>query len=152
MQQAIQHIDHVAILVKEENARHYADRVSDVLGISFEEPVVNDDNGVLVIISWDAGLEIMAPTRQEGPYWERIQRSGEGTVSIVFGVADMDLAMQRARDNGAEVAYEAKLNGSESWLKRFSTFREARLARLADDLSCSFTLSEIVPVTEPAQA
>jgi catechol 2,3-dioxygenase-like lactoylglutathione lyase family enzyme len=146
MQQAVQRIDHVAIIVKEENARRYADRLSAILGISFEEPFVNDDYGLLIIISWDAGLEIMAPTRQQGAYWDRLQRYGEGTAAIVFGVANMDEAIKRARENGATIPYEAKLNGNEPWLTRFSSFREARLSAFDENLSCSFTLSEIVPI------
>jgi predicted enzyme related to lactoylglutathione lyase len=147
MQQSIQRVDHVAIIVKEENARFYAGRLGAILGIRFEEPVINDEHGVLIIISWDAGLEIIAPTRQQGGYWDRIQRYGEGSAAIVFGVADMDEAIERARANGATVPYEARLNGSEPWLARFSSFREARLSELGENLSCSFTLSEIVPIS-----
>jgi 4-hydroxyphenylpyruvate dioxygenase-like putative hemolysin len=147
MQQSIQRVDHVAIIVKEENARCYAGRLSAVLGIRFEEPLINDEHGVLIIISWDAGLEIIAPTRQQGAYWERLQRYGEGSAAIVFGVANMDEAIERARANGATVPFEARLNGTEPWLARFSSFREARLSELGENLSCSFTLSEIVPIS-----
>lgn len=148
MPQSVQRIDHVAIVVKEENAHKLADRLSAALGITFAEPLVNEAHGLLIIVSWEAGLEVMAPTREEGLYWERIQRYGEGTVSIVFGVADLDDGAQRARDNGVEVMAEAKLNGNEPWLDRFSTFREARLGPLGLDLACFLTLSEIVPVPD----
>jgi Glyoxalase/Bleomycin resistance protein/Dioxygenase superfamily len=150
MQQSIQRIDHVAIIVKQENAYKLADRLSAALGITFSEPLVNEAYGLLIIVSWDAGLEVMAPTREEGPYWERIQRHGEGAVSIVFGVADMDDGARRARESGVEVSPEAKLNGNEPWLERFSTFREARLGTFGLDLACSLTLSEIVPAAESA--
>jgi hypothetical protein len=146
MQQSIQRIDHVAIVVKQENAHKLADRLSAALAITFSEPVVNEAYGLMIIVSWDAGLEVMAPTREEGPYWERIQRHGEGTVSIIFGVADMDAGIQRARDSGVDVSSEVTLNGDEPWLEQFSTFREARLGTFGLDLACSFTLSEIVPV------
>jgi glyoxalase/bleomycin resistance protein/dioxygenase superfamily protein len=148
VQQSIQRIDHVAIIVKHENAHQLAERLSAALGITFSEPVVNEDYGLMIIVSWDAGLEVMAPTREEGPYWERIQRHGEGTVSIIFGVADLDDGVQRARDNGVEVSSEVRLNGNEPWLERFSTFREARLGTFGLDLACTLTLSEIVPVGE----
>jgi hypothetical protein len=151
MQQSIQRVDHVAIIVKEENARFYADRLGAILGISFEEPLVNDEYGVLIIISWDAGLEIIAPTRQQGGYWDRLQRHGEGSAVIVFGVANMDEAIERAQANGATIPFEARLNGTEPWLARFSSFREARLSELGENLSCSFTLSEIVPVQSPSE-
>jgi hypothetical protein len=145
MQQAIQHVDHVVILVRQENLRTYAERLSTILGISFDEPIVSA-SGTLVTFCWDAGLEIIAPTREEGVYWERLQRFGEGTVSIVFGVADLDEGIKRAQANGAPVFREAKVNGDEPWLTRFSTFREAGLSAFSDELSCSFVLSEIVEV------
>jgi hypothetical protein len=151
MQQSIQRVDHVAILVKEENARFYASRLSAILGIRFEEPLVNDEYGVLIIVSWDAGLEIIAPIREQGGYWDRLQRYGEGSAAIVFGVANMDEAIERAGANGATVPFEARLNGTEPWLARFSSFREARLSELGENLSCSFSLSEIVPVQVPSE-
>jgi hypothetical protein len=122
--------------------------MSAALEITFAEPLVNEANGLLIIVSWDASLEVMAPAREEGPYWERIQRHGEGTVSIIFGVADLDDGAQRARDNGVEVLPEAKLNGDEPWLDRFSTFREARLGTFGLDLACFLTLSEIMPTAQ----
>jgi hypothetical protein len=148
MQQSIQRIDHVAIVVKQEHAYTLADRLSAALGITFSEPLVNEAYGLLIIVSWEAGLEVMAPTREEGPYWDRIQRYGEGTVSIIFGVADLDDGAQRARDNGVEVLPEAKLNGDEPWLTQFSKFREVRLGTFGLDLACFLTLSEIVPVEQ----
>lgn len=148
VQQAIQRIDHVVILVRQENALSYADRLSTVLGIAFEEPFVTGSKGTLVIVSWDAGIEIIAPTRPEGPHWERLQRFGEGCVSILFGVADLDDGMARATANGATVAYEATLSGEEAWLKRFSRFREASLNVFDTDVACVFGLSEIVPRTD----
>jgi hypothetical protein len=60
----------------------------------------------------------------------------------------MDDGAQRARDNGVEVSSEVTLNGNEPWLERFSTFREAPLGTLGLDLACTFTLSEIVPVSD----
>jgi hypothetical protein len=143
MQQAIQHVDHVVILVKRENLGTYADRLGKILGISFDEPIISP-SGTLVTFCWDAGLEIIAPTREEGVYWDRLQRFGEGSVSIVFGVANLDEGIKRAAANGAPVFRGAKVNGDEPWLKRFSTFREAGLSAFSDELSCSFVLSEIV--------
>ncbi len=145
MQQSIQRIDHIVIIVKEETAHPLADLLGRVLGIPWNEPQVNEATGALIIVSWDAGLEIIAPIREEGPYWERIQRFGEGSVSIVFGVPDLDKGMERAKANGLDIAFLAQLNGDEPWLSRFSKFREARLASLGENLSLSFSLSEIVP-------
>jgi predicted enzyme related to lactoylglutathione lyase len=144
MQQAIQRIDHIVILVKPENLPAYADRLGGVLGITFDEPIVSA-SGTMVTFCWDAGLEIIAPTREEGLYWERLQRFGEGTVTIIFGVADMEEGKRRVEANGGSMGHEAKMKGDEEFLKRFSSFREARLNVFGDDFACLFGLSEIVP-------
>jgi len=144
MEQAIQRVDHVVILVKPENLRNYVERLNGILGITFDEPMVSL-SGTMVAFCWDAGLEIIAPTREEGPYWERLQRFGEGSVNIIFGVADLDEGMHRAEANGGSIAYEAKVKGDEPFLKRFSKFREAKVNAFDDNFGCSFGISEIVP-------
>jgi len=145
-QQAINHIDHVGIIVHPENVDRYITLLSDVLGITFDEPIVNEDIGVIAVLSWGSGFEIMAPLRREGPHWDKLQRFGEGTCTIIFGVADLDSAVQRARANGADLAWEVKLGGDEPWLRRFKLFREARLNAFDDNFACTLTLSQIEPV------
>jgi predicted enzyme related to lactoylglutathione lyase len=145
MQQSIQRIDHAVILVKPENLRGYAERLGGILGITFDEPIVSA-SGTMVTFCWDAGLEIIAPTREEGAYWERLQRFGEGSVNIIFGVADLDDAMRRAEANGGPIGYEAKVRGDEPFLTRFSKFREAKVNAFADDFGCQIGICEIVPV------
>ena len=145
--QAINHIDHVGIIVYRENLPKYVQRLSDLLGIEFDEPIVNEVAGCIAALSWGSGFEIMAPIRHEGRFWDRLQRFGEGTCTIVFGVPDLDAAIERARSHGAEVDFEAKLEGDEPWLARFSTFRETRLHAFEDGkFNATLTLSEIVPV------
>jgi hypothetical protein len=145
MEQAIQRIDHVAILVKQENLRSYVDRLSGILGITFDEPMISL-SGMMVSFCWDAGLEVIAPTREEGAYWERLQRFGEGSVNIIFGVADLDEGMQRAVDNGGTLGREAQVKDDAAFLKRFSKFREVGVNAFGDELGCHFGLSEIVPI------
>jgi len=144
--QAINHIDHVGIIVYPENVDKYVNLLSNVLGITFDEPIVNGDLGVIAVLSWGSGFEIMAPLRKEGPHWDKLQRFGEGTCTIVFGVDDIDAAIQRAKANGVDLAWEVKLGGDEPWLRRFITFREARLNAFDDSFACTLTVSQIEPV------
>ena len=143
--QAVNHIDHVGIIVYRENLPKYVQRLSDLLGVEFDEPIVNEGAGCIAALSWGSGFEIMAPIRNEGRYWDRLQRFGEGTCTIIFGVPDIDAAIKRARSQGAEVDFVAKLEGDEPWLTRFSSFREARLNAFDDGFSATLSLSEIVP-------
>jgi 4-hydroxyphenylpyruvate dioxygenase-like putative hemolysin len=145
MEQAIQKIDHVAIIVFRENLDAYVQKFSAALGITFDEPAIVESTGVIAALSWDSGLEILAPLKNEGRYWDRLQKYGEGSTIIVFGVKDMDAAQQRARDAGVEVGFEVKLGGTEPWFDRFSTFKEARINMFDSDLCVSMALSQIEP-------
>lgn len=146
LQQAVNRIDHIAILVRKENLYAYRDRMSAVLGISWDEEVPNEGAGVTVLPSWDSGLELIAPLREEGRIWDRIQKFGEGSVTIVFGTPDIDAAIDRATDNGADFMFHIQTSGDEPWLKRFSKFREAKIDMFPEDFGATVTLSEIVPV------
>ncbi|MFD8339328.1 VOC family protein [Streptomyces solisilvae] len=144
--QAINHIDHVGIIVHRDNVQKYTDLFTQVLGITFDEPIVNHDAGVIAVLSWGSGFELMAPLRDEGPYYERLQKFGEGTCTIIFGVPDIDAAIERAGREGAPLDFEVELEGDEPWLARFKQFREARLKAFDDDFALSLTLSQIEPV------
>lgn len=145
MEQAIQKIDHVAIVVRRENIGRYVERLSAALGITFDKPAIVESTGVEAALAWDAGLEVLAPLTEEGRYWERIQKYGEGSTIIVFGVADMDAAKDRARAAGVEVGMDVKLGGTEPWFDRFSTFKESRLDMFEGGLCVSMALSQIKP-------
>jgi hypothetical protein len=145
MEQSIQKVDHVAIIVYRENIQKYVDRLSAALGVKFDKSTIVESTGVEAALAWDAGLEILAPLREEGRFWERLQKYGEGCTIIVFGVKDMDAAQQRARDAGVTVGPEVTLDGSEEWYDRFSFFREAGLAMFDPPLPVSVGLSQIEP-------
>lgn len=145
MQQAINRLDHLAILVRYENFERYKQRFSDVLGIAWDEEVVNESAGVIAVPSWDSGLELIAPMQQSGRYWDRIQRFGEGSVTIVFGVADIDAAIARAEHHNAPLRFHIELAGDEPWLNRFKLFREAKIDMFEEEFAATLTLSQIEP-------
>ena len=144
--QAINHVNLVGVVVHLANVQKYVDLFSRVLGVTFDELIVNQEGGRVAAVSWDAGLEVIAPLHEEGSYWDRLQKFGEGTCTIVFGVPDIDDAISRAGAAGAPLDFEVQLNGDEPWLSRFKHFREARLKAFDDDFALSLTLSQIEPV------
>jgi hypothetical protein len=135
-------VDHVLITVSYPNFADCIDKLSRALGVVFEPPIIRADFGVISAISLESGLEVLAPTREEGPFWERIQRRGEGHVSIIFGVDNFDEARKRATEAGVAVGAEIGLLGDEPWGKYFSVFREARLAPVC---GATIILGEIEP-------
>jgi hypothetical protein len=151
MQQAIDRVDHVGILVHRANLDTYVERLSRVLNISFGDPVDIVHAGAIAVHSWDAGLEFLAPKEDEGPFWDRLQAKGEGTVVVIFGVRDIEESAGVAALNGAPVEYELPLTGDEPWRPRFETFREMKLTNMfGDDFGAWFALSQIEPIASPA--
>jgi predicted enzyme related to lactoylglutathione lyase len=145
MQQQINRLDHLAILVKYENFEKYKKKFSDVLGVVWDEEVTNESAGVIAVPSWDSGLELIAPMQNSGRYWDRIQRFGEGSVTIIFGVEDIDAAVKRAEDNGAPLRFHIEMQGTEPWLNRFKVFRESKIDMFEEEFSATVTLSQIEP-------
>jgi hypothetical protein len=151
--QAKQRIDHLAIIVRPENLELYVQKLSQLLNVTFDDVVRAEDAGVAAALSWDSGLEIVAPLRQEGRYWERLQRFGEGCTVLIFGVDDMDEAVARANAMGVS-SREWRFDPSFPWLRRFKSFREAKLEAFPPEFAMELTLSEIVPrdANTPADA
>ncbi|GAY22178.1 VOC family protein [Sphingobium fuliginis] len=144
LQQAKQRIDHLAIIVRSENFEAYVEKFSKILGVSFEDSIYAEDAGVRAALSWDSGLEIIAPLREEGRYWDRIQRFGEGCTVLVFGVDDIDEATARANNMGIATR-EWRFDPSYPWLRRFRSFRETKVEAFPPDFVMELTFSEIVP-------
>lgn len=144
LHQAKQRVDHLAIIVHPENLDAYVEKLSKLLGVTFDDSILAEDAGVRAALSWDSGLEIVAPLRKEGRYWERLQRFGEGCTVLVFGVDDIDEAMVRANQMGIETR-EWRFNPKFPWLKRFRLFREAKVEAFPPEFVMGLTFSEIVP-------
>lgn len=147
LDQARQRIDHLAIIVRPENLDAYVEKFSKLLGVSFDDSIYAEDAGVRAALSWDSGLEIVAPLRQEGRYWERLQRFGEGCTVLVFGVEDIDTAAERANEMGIETR-EWRFDPKYPWLRRFRSFREVKVEAFPPEFAMELTFSEIVPRRE----
>ncbi|GAY22198.1 VOC family protein [Sphingobium fuliginis] len=147
LHQAKQRIDHLAIIVRPENLDAYVEKFSKLLGVTFADSIHAEDAGVRAALSWDSGLEIVAPLRPEGRYYERLQRFGEGCTVLVFGVENIDDAAARANGMGIETR-EWRFDPSFPWLKRFRSFREVKVEAFPPEFAMELTFSEIVPRAE----
>jgi hypothetical protein len=112
------------------------------------------DLGISVIMSWDAGVEIIAPTavpgELTGSLWDLLAAQGPSVQALVFEVDDLDLAVKRAVDTGATVIYSELIEpdvlaGRMEWpLDRQRI--QVRQALLNDYLGMSICLQESRPV------
>src|SRR5690606_24107721 len=90
MKKFFDHVDHVAWICHAENLEANVSKLSALCRVDFGEPSVRDDIGLTIYLSWEAGLEIVAPHPQRTPYngllHDRLAQRGEGMWGVVFGV------------------------------------------------------------------
>jgi hypothetical protein len=125
-------ISHVAALVRPENLEATVAKLSVALQTSFYEPYVQPELGARIAVSWDAGIELVAPLSMEagGAIAERIQRSGEGWTSVMFNVPDLQETCARLKHLGYEPTFRnSGLTGIEPWVDRFDLIDEATFDR-----------------------
>jgi hypothetical protein len=112
-----------------------------------------DDLGIHLLMSWDAGVEIVAPTEQPGSLTSVLngflEAKGEGIFSTVYEVDDLDAAVQQAVAAGATVAFEDVIEADTlaerlGWPSGRQSYR-LRQAVLAEHLGTTVCLQESRP-------
>jgi methylmalonyl-CoA/ethylmalonyl-CoA epimerase len=78
---------------------------SGLLGATFhDQSTPAEPYGLRCAISWDAGIELVAPLPGRSSFAEKhIAKHGEGLMGVVFAVDDVDEARQRAEKMGIGV-------------------------------------------------
>lgn len=106
MQKLVNHVDHVAWLSRPENLDAHVAHLEQITGatlVRFDRL----DMGFSMRISWEAGLEIVAPMVERTDFnqwlWSELETKGEGVTSVVFGVKDLDAHKARFEKLGIPV-------------------------------------------------
>jgi hypothetical protein len=141
LKQNIRRIDHIAVLISAANFESCVGRLTRLLEADFVR-AERSDLGLLIALDWDAGVEILAPTGPQSPLWNRLQEKGEGQVTIVYGVKDLDAAKARAKAEGFLIGPEMVLLGDEPWAGRFNVLRENSLSEIC---GINLALGQIEP-------
>ena len=78
---------------------------SKLLGATFhDQSTPAEPYGLRCAISWDAGIELVAPLRGRDSFAEKhMAKYGEGLMGVVFAVDDVDEGRQRAEEMGIGV-------------------------------------------------
>jgi hypothetical protein len=114
----INHIDHVAWISWPRNlvanvAR--LERLADTKLTRFERKEL----GIIICANWKAGLEILAPSEEPTTFNQALRdwldKHGEGVMSVVFGVRDLNAHAARLRALGIEVGPELDDHPSSPW-------------------------------------
>ena len=105
MKKFINHVDHVAWLSRPENLDANVAQLEKLTGATLTR-FARVDMGFTMCISWEAGLEVVAPMEQRTDFnawlWSELERKGEGVTSVVFGVKDLDAHKARLARLGIE--------------------------------------------------
>jgi len=106
MKKFTNHIDHVAWISWPENLEANIaelEKLADAKLTRFERK----DMGFVMYISWEAGLEVVAPLPEPTEFnqWLRdwLETRGEGVMSVVFGVKDLEKHKARLEALGCPV-------------------------------------------------
>ena len=101
-------LHHVVFCVRPENQDAAADFWRH-LGLAFVE-IGLEEEGLRVLLDWDAGIEIISPTGARGTETDRFERfladHGEGVCSVVVDTSCFDDALTVAKQHGALVRYQ----------------------------------------------
>ncbi|WP_176593949.1 hypothetical protein [Sphingobium sp. EM0848] len=128
MRKFINHVDHIVWIVRPENQQLYVDKLSKLFRVTFEGPVLREEFGAQFWVSWESGLEIFAPhgDGDMAKMWlQRLEERGEGVLSMVFGVPDMEEACEHASQLGYQVSPVIGFGGNEPWKHKLPVFKEA---------------------------
>lgn len=106
MKKFTNHIDHVAWISRLENLDANIVELESLTGAKLTR-FERKDMGFVMCISWEAGLEVVAPLEEPTEFnqWLRdwLDARGEGVISVVFGVKDLDRHKARLAALGIEV-------------------------------------------------
>jgi hypothetical protein len=105
MKKFTNHIDHVAWISRPENLEANVaqlEKLADAKLTRFERK----DMGFVMYINWEAGLEVVAPLSEPTDFNQTLRdwldTRGEGVMSVVFGVRDLDRHKARLEALGFE--------------------------------------------------
>lgn len=134
MKQFLNHVDHVAWICQPENLEPTVKSLSLLCDIDFGEPAVREDLGLTIYLSWESGLEVVAPHANLTPYnkllHERLNTRGEGMWGIVFGVENLEDARERASSLGYTPSPVVGESPFSPWASKVTSVRESRATEI----------------------
>lgn len=122
-------IDHVAWAVRRENLERYAKLLGELFNTEFENSIDTPITSVEVWISWEAGLELVAPVDRSEltgrMVSDHLEKHGESFFAVVMGVGDFDAAVEHARSVGYPIEDVVQTDDTDARLARYAaTFKK----------------------------
>lgn len=105
MKKFTNHVDHVAWISRPETLAANIAQLEALTGAQLTR-FQREDMGFVMHISWEAGLEVVSPMETRTEFnqmlWDWLDTRGEGVMSVVFGVRDLDAHKARLAALGFE--------------------------------------------------
>ena len=113
-------VDHaIAYFWNTENLERAQRKLEEALGvIDFHEVPDPSPLNLLILLSWEWGIELAAPRGelpQDNDFYQALKQRGEGWQMVVFGVANLDDADMRIKSAGGNILgrYDVSKNHPE---------------------------------------
>ncbi|WP_317929484.1 hypothetical protein [Halioxenophilus sp. WMMB6] len=114
----VNHVDHVVWLSRPENLEANVAKIEQLSGVKLER-CDRSDLGVVLYLSWEAGLEVIAPFGEETEYNVQLnlglQFLGEGILGVVYGVDHIEDQEPRLKAVGQELGIELLDDPNSPW-------------------------------------
>jgi 4-hydroxyphenylpyruvate dioxygenase-like putative hemolysin len=136
-------VDHVVWICRTENQRAYVEQLSKLCQVRFHGPVDKQDRGARLYLSWASGLEVVAPLAGNPngqALRDHLERHGEGLMSVVFGVPDIEEAQKRAASLGYAPSDIIQNQGDEPYAHETETMKEVVVGEV---INARFVFGEI---------
>lgn len=118
MKKFINHVDHVAWMSRPENLDANIERLEKLTGATLTR-FTRKDMGFVMCISWEAGLEVVAPLEERTEFnewmWSELEKKGEGINSVVFGVDNLLAHKERLEKMGFVVGERMDDHPDSPW-------------------------------------
>ena len=96
-----QGLDRVVMVVKDLDKA--ANQYSEVLGVTFWDAGVQEDQGVRAMVSWDGQVELISPVSAQSAAAKFLERKGEGVIGVAWKVKDIDEASAEVANKGFRI-------------------------------------------------
>jgi 4-hydroxyphenylpyruvate dioxygenase-like putative hemolysin len=116
-------VDHVCFIyssVERQNAA--SEEFGALLGVNDWHEMESPSRKLRVLMSWNGGIELIAPTEPNSYLDNHLARHGEGFYSFAFGVENLDDAVESLEAQGRTAA---RTEGHPESRARFAVARQA---------------------------
>jgi hypothetical protein len=128
MKKFTKHVDHVAWISRPETLAANVAELEKLTGaklVRFERK----DMGFVMCIDWEAGLEVVSPLSEPTDFnrglHEWLEARGEGVISVVFGVRDLENHKARLEALGVQVGPLMDDHADSPWHDKIRLFERA---------------------------